>query len=202
MSRSRLSLLLLILPGFFLQAAGAKMHSLLLFAAGTAMQGVGLVPWLRVKGRSPSFALLALAPVFGWIVAVNLRSEEQREEIALARESRGPGFWVKRTAVVVAGLLLVGTCSFLQAALFDVHREGYKLVQALERHKESHGIYPPRLEELGIPVKYPREGWRGTRYRTDAGGQEFFLTCFVRRLGTTDERVTYNSRKDRWRSYR
>lgn len=196
--RGTLSVALLVVPGVFFQAVGSEQSNLFLFGAGTAVQGLGLVIHCRSKERCSWWALLALLPMLGWVVAVSLRSAEQLEELARVQSRRG------RSSLVGAAclLLLLSICAMPRAALFDVHREGHALVQALQSYKDQHGVYPARLEELGVAPKYPSVGWRGIRYRTSEDGNRFFLTCFVARFGTTDERVTYDSEAVRWRSYR
>ena len=79
-----LSVWFLVIPGAVLQGAGSELHDLVLFCLGSAVQGIGLRVHCRAKGRSSWWALVALAPIFGWIAAVHLRSQAQLE--ALARE--------------------------------------------------------------------------------------------------------------------
>ncbi len=78
------SVLLLVIPGVFLQLVGANLPDLVLLSLGTVVQGIGLWIHCRAKGRSRWWALLALAPGLGWVGAVYLRSPAQLE--ALARE--------------------------------------------------------------------------------------------------------------------
>jgi hypothetical protein len=83
-----ISVWILVIPGVFLQMVGSEPKNLVLFGLGTAVQGVGLWIHCRAKGRNRWWALLALAPWFGWVGAVHLRSQAQLEAIARERASR------------------------------------------------------------------------------------------------------------------
>lgn len=194
--------LLLVFPGVIVQGAGSKADDWLQICAGAAVQGAGLVLYLRAKKRSPWWALFAVIPILGWVGPVALRSRAQLDEMARAKASGSKRHWAGRTASATALLLLLGTCAYPRAALFDVHQEGHRLVQALGDFKRSFGSYPAALGELGVPLKYPSEGWRGISYRPTEGSNHFLLTCFVNRFATTAERVTYDSRAEKWHSYR
>ncbi len=64
---SIVSVWILVIPGVFLQITGSGLHNLVLFCLGTAVQGSGLWIHCGAKGRNRWWALLALAPIFGWI---------------------------------------------------------------------------------------------------------------------------------------
>jgi hypothetical protein len=194
--------LLLVFPGVILQGAGSKADDWIQICAGAALQGVGLVLYLRAKGRSSWWALFALIPLFGWIGPVALRSQAQLAEIAKVKTAGSKPQRSRKVASAAALMLVAGFCAGPRAALFDVHQEGHRLVQALGDYKRSFGSYPAALGELGVPLKYPSEGWRGISYRPTEGSNHFLLTCFVNRFATTAERVTYDSRTEKWRSYR
>jgi hypothetical protein len=200
--RTLAAFLLLVFPGVILQGAGSKVDDWIQISAGAVLQGVGLVFYLRAKGRSPWWALFALIPILGWIGPVALRSQAQLDEIARAKVAVSKRHWSREVASVAALLLVVGLCAGPRAALFDVHQEGHRLVQALAEFQRSYGSYPDALGELGVPLKYPSESWRGISYRPIESSNQFLLTCFVNRFATTAERVTYDSRTETWRSYR
>lgn len=196
-----LSLCLLVVPGVVIQAAGLKTDDLVQLSLGTALQALGLWLYCRAKGRGWWLTVLALVPIFGWTGALFLRSQAELEALARKRARRPKASWARRALMTTLALALVGSCAFPRAALFPVHQEGHRLVQHLDRYREQHQVYPDSLQELGVELEYPPDGWRGIRYRSVSDGSAFFLTCFVNRFGTTAERATFDSRRRQWRSY-
>ena len=83
-----LSVWLLVIPGALLQGAGSELRDLVQFCVGSAVQGIGLWVHCRAKGRSGWWALMALAPIFGWLGAVYLRSQAELEALAREKVSR------------------------------------------------------------------------------------------------------------------
>ncbi len=83
-----LSVWILVIPGVFLQMVGSEPKNLVLFGLGPAVQGVGLWIHCRAKGRNRWWALLALAPMLGWVGAVYLRSQVQLESLAREKANR------------------------------------------------------------------------------------------------------------------
>ncbi len=106
-----LSVWVLVIPGAFLQMTSSGLHSLVLLCLGTAVQGIGLWIHLRAKGRNRWWALLALAPVFGWVGAVYLRSQAQLE--ARAREKAVTPRADSRLSRMALGALLAGAAACL-----------------------------------------------------------------------------------------
>jgi hypothetical protein len=100
-----------VIPGVFLQATALEFESLVLFGLGAAVQGFGLWVHCRAKGRSRWWALLALAPIFGWLGAVHLRSQAQLE--SLAREKAVKSRDGSRLSRMALGAFAAGTAYYL-----------------------------------------------------------------------------------------
>ena len=84
MRSANLGIWVLVISGVYLQLVRAIHPDLILLSVGTVVQGIGLWIHCRAKSRSRWWVLLALAPGFGWVGVVYLKSPAQLE--ALARE--------------------------------------------------------------------------------------------------------------------
>ena len=147
--------------------------------------------YAKSKGRSSSWALLAIIPVFGWLALAFLRDRAKRDGVApRASVARG-----------VAGVLLVAlvggstcTCSMLpHIIVWEARSEAHRLVQPLDAHRERHGVYPNSLEELAA-AQDPPVSLRAIHYETYDDAREFTLMC-----SSWDRRASYDSARASWR---
>ena len=76
--------------------------------------------------------------------------------------------------------------------------EASRMIPILENFKASTGVYPERLEDLGVPFHYNDRGIWGIRYGTNEEGKEFWLACYSITPSPFQLQRVYNSVDKRW----
>ena len=122
---------------------------------------------------------------------------------ALRREKPIPGvsrkralFWAFLKAVMIGLMLTPFGCPYVITGVAS--REASRLIPVLESYKSQHGVYPERLEELGVPLKYKDQGLWGVRYGVMEDRKDFWISCFSVTPSPFQLRRVYRSKTRTW----
>ena len=158
-----------------------------------------LAAYARGKGRSFAWGLLGVFPVIGWIVLARLHNHsttrrDASDGVSVATRSQ----WKAAAAIrgVIVSLLGGAFCTFCalpQLVVMQARPNAHRLIQPLEAHRHTHGVYPDSLEELAAGQEPPIL-LDAIHYSIHNNGLEFYLV-----VKCWDERESYDSRTGKWK---
>ena len=158
-----------------------------------------LAAYAKGKGRSFAWALWGALPVIGWIVLGQLRDHAAAQTEApdglgaAIKGHRSSVVFIRGVIVSIVGGTLCTFCILPKLVFMQAWPNARRLVQPIEAHRQTHGIYPDSLGELAA-AQEPRIPLDAIHYSTHNDALEFYLV-----VTSWDERVSYDSRTGKWK---